>query len=401
MEDIIRGLKAILEPKLAELRKELAETRREMRELVDAAQAQIADLTKENADLKAHVQQIDEAGINQTRLAIESERVLAEVAKQIGGLSIPDVAVFQASVDRVLARFEEKWKEASDEILSVRSENTDARMDVSNFISETSAEVNRRLDEAHAKVDERLASLKDGRDGEPGPQGEPGPMGPAGSPGPEGPIGPQGAPGEQGPQGLPGPQGLTGPTGHIANVKTIRTGVEYGEGDLGYWRGGLWLATKDVRQPPGEDLSWKLVVNGVDPDSFKMSYSPEGERGTFGFALSDGTQKSFEACFSPVRHLGAWEAEAEYNLNEEVAFNGCTWRALRPTTSQPPSEDWRLVSQRGKSGPRGDSGPPGPPGSAGPPGAGIKAVEFVDGGFLITLTDGSSLAAPVTETPDE
>lgn len=200
--------------------------------------------------------------------------------------------------------------------------------------------------------------------------------------------------------GQPGTQGQAGQTGQIANVVTIRNGVEYSEQTLGYWRGGLWLATKDVRQPPGEDLSWKLVVNGIDPESFQMSYTQDGDTGTFSFALSDGTKKSFQACFSPVRHLGAWAEDTEYSLNDEVAFNGCTWRALRSTTSQPPGEDWRLVSQRGKSGPRGESGLSGPPGPVGPPGAGIKNVEFVDGGFLITLTDGSTIAAPV-EAPHE
>jgi hypothetical protein len=68
---------------------------------------------------------------------------------------------------------------------------------------------------------------------------------------------------------------------------------------------------------------------------------------------------------------------------------------MRPTETTPPGEDWRLVSQRGKSGPRGDAGPPGPNGPPGPKGVGFQKLEFVDGGFLATMTDGSTLAAPV------
>jgi hypothetical protein len=367
---------------------------------LSSVRSEIEALGAKFSDLQGYVKEIDEAGINQTRLGIERDNILGVVDQKLSSLGSEKIDQFIASGTNELA---DMLKTVEKSALAVSEAITSARQDVSNLTSATADEVNRRLDEARAKVDERLASLKDGRDGAegpPGPQGEPGPAGPPGAPGPEGPVGPQGAAGEPGPMGQPGPQGQAGQPGQLTNVVTIRNGVDYGEHTLGYWRGGLWLATKDVRQPPGEDLSWKLVVNGLDPQSFCMDYSQDGETGTFEFALSDGTKKSFQACFSPVRHLGAWETDIEYSLNDEVAFNGCTWRALRPTTSQPPSEDWRLVSQRGKSGPRGESGPSGPPGSAGPPGAGIEKVEFVDGGFLITLTDGSTIAAPV-EAPHE
>lgn len=402
LDTILLGLKAIIEPKMAAVNARLDAVLAENSELklqVDALLARIEEQKNGLFEVRNRVQEIDEAGINQTRLAIETDKILGILDQKIAALNFKGVEE-QASIL------------VSDAISA-------ARQDISNLTSATADEVNRRLDEAvqHIKdlaasegsridtvleetrvqVETRLASL---RDGEPGPQGEPGPAGPPGAPGLDGPAGPQGTPGEQGPQGLPGPQGLAGPPGQVANVKTIRNGAEYREHDLGYWRGGLWHARQDTTLTPDDDSSWKLVVNGIDPETLKMSYTADGDEGTLTFGLSDGTTKSFTACFSPVRHLGTWEENAEYSLNDEVGFNGCTWRALRPTTSQPPSEDWRLVSQRGKSGPRGDAGPAGPPGSAGPPGAGIKNVEFVDGGFLVTLTDGTSLAAPV-EAPHE
>lgn len=452
---------------IAELRRELAAARGEIPSLIaehvssfathdsvgeqlgardteiEALAVSLAETSSSLAALRVHVMDSDKENVKQTLLQTEVDKILVLVDEKIEkhALDVDEwekrlnvqglldtvresVHTAQNRVDTLCASAQEQLNNHADGITAKLetglTETRDmARAYVNNLTSETADEVNRRLDAACAKIDERLASLKDGRDGAegpPGPQGEPGPAGPPGAPGPEGPVGPQGErglPGEQGlmgpagpqgepgpagepgPVGAPGPQGLAGPTGQIANVKTIRKGVEYHEHDLGYWRGGLWLATKDVRQPPGEDLSWKLVVNGIDPESFRMSYSQDGDIGTFSFALSDGTSKEFRACFSPVRHLGAWEENTEYTLNDEIAFNGCTWRALRSTMSQPPGEDWRLVSQRGKSGPRGVDGPQGPPGPVGPPGVSIKELEFVNGGFLATLTDGTTLAAPV------
>lgn len=126
-----------------------------------------------------------------------------------------------------------------------------------------------------------------------------------------------------------------------------------------------------------------------------LAYSEDGSTVTLGMLLSDGTTKTATLKLAPVIHQGAWTEGVEYHLNAEVAFNGCTWRARRATLSAPPSDDWILVSQRGKSGPRGEPGPAGPLGPRGPHGVGIKDLQFVNGGFLAIMTDGTSLAAPV------
>ena len=416
IDTILLGIKAIMEPRLQAIKDSVTALRQECEEQRSVLQEEIRTLRQEvtctlddfnarHLKLAEHVQEIDEAGINQTRLKIETESILREVDTRIGQLPAPDYTVIQNGLEAKI------------------------NAGLGGILQSAIDFVQGRLDATDEKINERLASL---RDGAPGPQGEPGPAGPMGPPGPEGPAGPQGEqgpPGEQGLQGLPGEQGLkgdpgpqgeqgiqglrgdpgpagepgpmgapgpagqTGPQGSLAALRTIRNGVDYKEGDLGAWRGGIWYASKDTSLTPDDDTSWRLCLNGIAGSTFR--YEEDGSAGTLAIILSDGRKVEHIFCLSPVRLLGAWQEGEEYSLNDEVAFNGCTWRAMRGTMSQPPGEDWRLVSQRGKSGPRGELGPPGPSGPAGPPGAGIKNVEFVDGGFLITLTDGNTLAAPV------
>lgn len=359
MDSIILGIKAILEPKLAiqnvlieqmklqadvfctrldeqmtalkELRDENARLTKELGdlrgihvptgvEIVGLAENVIqlakddltaiagvlfADAKKRIDEVAAHVQEIDEAGINQTRLAIESDTLRGEIKAglaafaseqaistvglidqrfvdlNIAGLrdmAVREVADLSAkTVDTLNVRLTEIDERLS---LQVSEAIANGRQDISNLTSATAEEVNRRLDEVTAKVDEKLSSLRDGRDGPPGERGPAGPDGPPGREGPagergeagppgiqgemgiQGPAGPpgeqglagnDGANGEPGPQGMPGPQGLAGPTGQIANVKTVRKGGSYVENDLGYWRGGLWHARKDTTLTPDED----------------------------------------------------------------------------------------------------------------------------------------------------
>src|SRR5215207_6720584 len=60
------------------------------------------------------------------------------------------------------------------------------------------------------RVDDRLATVKDGRDGEPGASGALGERGEVGPPGPPGPIGPIGPIGDRGEPGAAGMDGLPG-----------------------------------------------------------------------------------------------------------------------------------------------------------------------------------------------
>jgi hypothetical protein len=485
LDTLVLAIKAILEPRLDALRRDSAtgvhtlavqgEADRQklagLDEKVAALTGSVLSAESYRVDLKAtldllqaaltdlttHVAELDEAGINQTRLSIESDKLrgemvlriepvtaaITEIRSTLAALDVRVVAVESdvASVRETLAS--NPFEDIVAEIQGYAAEAKAAAMEATKALADLQAAI-AELNESKAllvtlrdEVTLKMADLRNGDQGPPGPpgpagqQGEPGPAGPMGPPGLVGPAGPpgemgipgeqgppgvgepgpegpqglagppgdQGPPGEAGPVGAPGPQGQEGRLGSVAGVKTLRAGHRYLEQDLATWRGGLWQAGRDTTLTPEDDDSWKLIVNGVNPDGVQMAYEPDGDVATLSFGMADGRKHSVKICVSPVKHLGAYEEGREYHLNDEVAFNGCTWRALRSTDTSPPGEDWRLVSQRGKSGPRGEPGPHGPAGPVGPPGAGIQKVEFMDGGFLVTLTDGTTIAAPV-EAPD-
>jgi ribosomal protein L7/L12 len=460
MDTILLGLKGIIEPKLAEQRVLIdqmslhlgalnarldtqMDTIRELRQELAAVRGEIPSLDGLNLavqDLQTYAKQIDESTIGPDRLAgelktlsdtLRSEwdiQALSDVVRASVHASQEQVGQFIASGTNELADMLKTVEKSTAVVqghvetssLAISEAISSARQDISNLTSATAEEVNRRLDEhratvvgsvqelradalaefaaADARITERLASLKDGA---PGPQGEPGPAGPPGAPGLEGPVGLQGEAGpagEPGPMGQPGPPGQAGQNGQVPPPVMLAEGQGAPGGTWAVWRGGLWYARQNTLSDPTKDAGWIIMCNGVN--GARLAYGPDGAEGTLALELSDGNVREFTLALSPVIHQGAWTEGVEYHLNAEVAFNGCTWRALRPTLSQPPGEDWRLVSQRGKPGSRGEAGPPGPEGPAGPRGAGIKKLEFLNGGFLATLTDGTSLAAPV-EAPHE
>jgi hypothetical protein len=175
---------------------------------------------------------------------------------------------------------------------------------------------------------------------------------------------------------------------------TLREGVAYQEGTIGTWRGGLWQAWRDTKDVPVEDGGWRLLANGVADVS--LIENNAGDSVSFVMELADQTLVTKHIDLALVKHRGTYDPECEYKLNEEVAWNGSTWRALRSTRGvEPPGEDWRLVAQRGKSGPRGDPGPIGLTGPGGPPGAGVDHIELDSNGLVVTLTDGTVRAVPL------
>jgi hypothetical protein len=180
----------------------------------------------------------------------------------------------------------------------------------------------------------------------------------------------------------------------------LRDGVEYREGTIGTYRGGTWQAWRDVKDTPIKDGGWRLLADGVA--EVRFSYSEEGDSGTLEVEFANATVKQWPIVLSPVRHLGAWDKEHQYSLNDEIAWNGSTWRALRFTVGvEPPGEDWRLVAQRGKTGPRGELGPMGSPGPVGPPGVGVDKIELEDRGLVVTLSDGTVQAIPLGGDKEE
>jgi hypothetical protein len=188
--------------------------------------------------------------------------------------------------------------------------------------------------------------------------------------------------GSTGPAGPAGPQG---PQGQMSAPVDVVSGQSYAEGTIGLWGNGVWYARGQTRGTPEEDTFWKLMVDGIR--DFIVERTEKGCR--LELMLSSGDVRGFELALPRVEHLGAWEAGRQYLELQEVAWNGATWRALRDTQSEPPGEDWRLVSQRGKSGPRGEQGPAGPQGVPGADGRGVGHIGWEGKGFAVTMTDGT------------
>jgi predicted nucleic acid-binding Zn-ribbon protein len=256
---------------------------------------------------------------------------------------------------------------------------------------EMSARLGEYMGAADAHISERLASLKDGS---PGLPGEDGPPGPQGDPGPPG------EPGKEGPPGSPGPRGEPG---QIPPPLFLQDDQGAPAGTWGVWKGGLWYARANTEAAPDRDASWILMANGFAGAEFIVT--KDGAEGVLALILSDGARKEFAIPLSPVEHLGPWTAGEVYTLNQEVAYNGGTWRARGTTSTEPGKDDkWRLVSQRGKAGPKGDPGSVGLKGPAGPPGPkgrGVADLGIDPRGLIITMDDGEVIAIPVSGVSDD
>lgn len=208
--------------------------------------------------------------------------------------------------------------------------------------------------ELRAKIDARLAELKDGVPGERGPQGEVGPAGPAGPQGAQGEIGPrgdQGAPGERGeigPQGERGIDGATGPQGDVGERGA--TGPQGPAGERG------------EQGPVGE--RGEIGAQG--------SVGPAGERGIAG---SPGKL--------PV--ISEWQ-DRVYHESDVVTLDGSTYQAQRDTGKAPPHDDWRCIARAGNDGADGRSLNFRSTWSADETYAGLD-VAILDGGSFVALRD--------------
>ena len=252
------------------------------------------------------------------------------------------------------------------------------------------------------KLDDRLATVKDGRDGEPGaagPSGERGEVGPPGHPGPVGPMGERGEPGmdgipgergldgkdgsegQQGPQGergetgqqgergLPGQDGSsgergergeTGPPGKLPIVREWARGVWY-EGQVVTRGGSSFQALRDTAEEPPHD-DWATIAK-----------AKSGQDGR-GFAVR-----------------GTWEPATQYKTLDVVARNGGSFVALKDNPGECPGPDWQLFAGPGKRGQPGERGLTGPKGETGRDGAGfIGWVHDLENYRAIpVLSDGS------------
>ena len=198
-----------------------------------------------------------------------------------------------------------------------------------------------------------------GPDGIPGAPGERGLPGLAGEPGPQGPPGTPGAPGEPGAPGTPGPAGEAGPVGPAGPQGEpgalpvardwVPDTVHYA-GVVVTHAGGTFQAARDTGQAPG-------AVSTAKADWVCLA------------------RPGRDAAMPRVRGTFA-EGEA-YAALDIVALSGSSFIARRDGPGPCPGEGWQLIASAGKQGikgPSGDRGDRGEPGARGLPGTSAPLI---------------------------
>lgn len=226
------------------------------------------------------------------------------------------------------------------------------------------AEADTRIALMERSLADRLAALKDGVDGAPGPEGPPGaiglegPRGDAGVAGERGEAGPAGKDGATGERGL---EGAPGAPGKLARVRPWSDGVHY-EGHVVTHAGATWQAQRDTgREPPHDD--WLCLASGG----------------------ADG--RSF------VIH-GTWSEAESYRELDVVALNGASFAARCDNPGPCPGDGWQLIAAQGKRGNAGERGQSGPAakGERGMPGPAVASMTVDEDGLLtLNHADGSSV----------
>src|SRR5262252_8928161 len=106
---------------------------------------------------------------------------------------------WRIALAEVLDRQEERWENYT-RLMEAQSSSIIARLEA-------------KVATLEGRIADRLAELRDGKDGKDGKDGDAGPVGPAGERGVAGETGPVGEQGPIGPAGAQGPGGLQGPAG--------------------------------------------------------------------------------------------------------------------------------------------------------------------------------------------
>lgn len=216
------------------------------------------------------------------------------------------------------------------------------------------------------KTDTTMATVKNGKDGEPGPQGE---QGPQGVPGPQGEQGPQGETGPQGPQGEPGPQGEQGPQGEPGKdaevtAESITTALGYTpEKETGVYEfiEAITINENDVaiisrtQEPDGTPYKFKAIGLYVHIVSAELPSSNRGFqfyacKGSFSingsFMPNMGMQNSERYGFGEVfQERGWWKSYGTAGIQNaawmthDCGFGGIHNRAFVTTVAEYPYID--------------------------------------------------------------
>jgi len=311
----------------------------------------------------------------QQTAATTSAKYSAQQTKRIA-VSLPDA--LRDALGQIIAAERREWRRDR-EIVEAhhRAELAEARASYEARIAEFCAETAARVD---AMVAERLATLKDGRDGvdgAPGKDGVPGRDGvdgKDGAPGKDGRDGVDGAPGKDGApgrdgidgkdgrdgaDGAPGSDGERGPEGPPGKLPMVREwgdAVHY-EGAVVSHDGAMWQAMRDTgRAPPHDD--WRCVVAA-------------------GRAGADGRSMI-------VR--GTWGETEAYRALDVVALNGAAFVARRDDPGVCPGDGWQMIAAQGKRGIPGEPGRIGPRGERGEAGPALVAMDIDEAG-MVTATN--------------
>jgi hypothetical protein len=297
-------------------------------------------------------------------LSVSDASPLEVLADELAGIARDVETDVRRQVDVLVARGAQQLAEIEARFLERRFALREFEADVFARIDARLAEVRNGENGADGLPGERGTPGEpgpSGRDGEPGERGEPGLEGPrgqdgqAGEPGPRGERGERGEPGESGERGEPGERGERGeqgPVGQLPIAAEWTRGVHYA-GTVVTCGGSLWQASRDT----GE------AAAGRDAKE--------------------------------LAHRGTFDPLCSYGRNDLVALDGGAFIALRDDPGDCPGDGWRLLVARGKPGKpgeRGERGERGLPGLDGRAGVGIADVAVEGFALIVSLTNGDTIA---------
>jgi hypothetical protein len=181
-----------------------------------------------------------------------------------------------------------------------------------------------------------------------------------------------------------GPQGEKGADGALPEV------LPWSKDDRTLWlrgacvthRGGMWQAKCPTAAEPGDAANeWRCLAVGVSNIFFEQS-TENPRKAVLTITLSNLDVIERSVALQIPLHKGKWEADDDYEVNDEVASDGCTWRARTASKGVEPgkSDAWVLVAKKGRTGPQGERGERGPVGGPGARGEkGERGEKGIDG----------------------
>lgn len=165
-----------------------------------------------------------------------------------------------------------------------------------------------------------------------------------------------------------------------------RAEADYARGTLVRKDGGLaWVGDDGQLHWLAHGLTGRARCNQEDgdPRRFRVELDLSGDAPPIGLSF-----------YLPVPiHRGLYHSQGEYELGDEVAWNGSTWRCVALSAGGEPggSDDWTLVAKQGKAGRR----------APGIEAVGIAKEDGQPHVFRLLFEGGDSISTPVPEPLEE